>query len=117
MASPGDRGVGLVSAEDDFGERYTDLTPSSLDALVDYVTSTGGYLVVERADLPTGQFAQVILEGVGNVDLWAVQVCDDPAQPHDQLRAVVDEMAAAQRALRAWSFNESDWRSILAWER
>lgn len=102
-----------VRAQDDFGEMYEALTPHALDALVEYVTETGGYLVVERADRVDGQFAQVILEGTSTENLWAVEVREATGLPHH--RAVVTQIVHAQRALRAWSFDETDWRSVLDW--
>jgi hypothetical protein len=100
-----------VRAEDDFGEVHLDPTRAALDDLVNYVTSTGGYLVVKRADLSRDHFAQVVLEGSGGRDLWAVEVREGTRCS----RAVVDEVVTAQRALRAWAFRDSDWRAALRW--
>jgi hypothetical protein len=63
-----------VRAVDDFGETWADPTGPELLRLLEEITESGGWLVVERVDdpvpdLPDPQWMQVLWEADGR---WAV---------------------------------------------
>jgi hypothetical protein len=70
-----------VRAEDDFGETWDDPSGAELLRLLEQITNSGGWLVVERVDDSSTDTApywmQVLFEEIG---IWAVDFRVGPEQ-------------------------------------
>jgi hypothetical protein len=104
-----------IRAEDDFGETWDDPSGPELLGLLEGITDSGGWLVIERVDdpvpgLPDPQWMQVLSEEDG---IWAV----DYRSGTEQIQARVTELRIAFDVLSDWIDHGPNWRKALSWQQ
>lgn len=103
-----------VRAEDDFGETWDDPSGPELLRLLEQITESGGWLVVERGDHSSTNadphWMQVLFEEIG---IWTVEFRVGP----EQFQARVTDLRMAFDVLSDWIADGPDWRMALSWRQ
>ncbi|HEX7165640.1 MAG TPA: hypothetical protein VF230_01540 [Acidimicrobiales bacterium] len=107
-----------LEIETESAGRYRNATEADLHRLFSQLgAETGGYLILERADLPE-QYAQTALEVKPKPSLHATgrYVVEYRDGPHSHHQAFTEDASVVFDVLAGWAFDRPGWRDLVAWQ-